>query len=71
MLLGAVVDVALEAAALLVLGGDDPLARGAELGGLDRDLVQPSLQVGGQPSVRQDQARLIGEAVDQLCLAVA
>ena len=33
MLLGAVVDVALEPPPLLVLGLDQPLARGAQLGG--------------------------------------
>ncbi len=54
VLLGAVVDVALKAAALGVLRGDDPLPGRAELGGLARDLVQPGLQVGGQPDVRQD-----------------
>jgi hypothetical protein len=70
MLLGAVVDVAFEAAPLFVLRGHDPLPRGAELGRLHRDLVQAGLEVGGQPGVRQDQPGLVGEAVDELGLAV-
>src|SRR6185436_634181 len=53
VLLRAVVDVALEPAAFLVLGGDDPLPRRAQLGGLHGDLIQTRLEVGGQARVRQ------------------
>ncbi len=54
LLLGAVVDVAFEPAALGVLRGDEPAARRAEL--LD------------QPHVAEHEARLPGQVADQLLL---
>ena len=71
MLLGAVVDVALQASALLVLRGDDPLPRGAQLGRLPRDLVEARLEVGGEPDVREHEAGLLGELGRGACLGRA
>ena len=66
MLLGSVVDVALQASTFLVLRGHDPLPGGTEIGGLLRDLHQSSLQIGGEPRVREHEPRLLRETVQEL-----
>ena len=68
MLLRAVVDVALEAAPLGILRGDDALPRCAQIGCLRRDLLQARLQVGGEPDVSQDLSGLSGEVSKQFLL---
>ena len=59
LLLRAVVDVALEPAPLLVLRGDQSLLRGLQV-------VQPGLQLLGQPNVAQHESGLRREIGDQL-----
>ena len=49
LLLGSIVEVTLEAAALVILGADQALARGPQLG----DMVQ---ELGGEANVAQNQA---------------
>ncbi len=61
VLLGAVVEVALEAAALLVLGRHEPLTRGPEL-------VEAVEQLGRESQVAHHEAGLAGEVFDQLFL---
>ena len=62
-LLGPVVQVALEPAALGVAGGDDPLARRLHLG-------QPSLGLGQQPLVLQRHRRRGTDRLDHLRVVV-
>ena len=59
LLLRAVMDVALEPAAALVLRGDQPLLRGLQL-------VEPQPSAPRQANVAQHQPRLAGEVRDQL-----
>src|ERR1019366_7596247 len=54
VLLGAVVQVAFQAAAFLVLGGDQALAG-------EPQLLEAGLEVGGQADVLEHQAGLVGE----------
>ena len=61
LLLRAVVDVPLQAAALLVLCGDDPLARSLEL-------LQVRAELLRQSHVPEDEAGLRGEVVEQPAL---
>ena len=65
MLLGAVVDVALQPASFGVLGLDEPLARGLELVGAGRQLAVTVLQVGPQPDQPQHQSGLGGQTGEQ------
>src|ERR1700694_1477419 len=70
MLLGAIVQVALELAALVILGFHQALARLAQVD-------QAGLQVGGQPHILEREPRLVVEIVEELlldrreCLAAA
>ena len=59
LLLGAVVDVALEPASLAVLCGDEALLRRLQL-------VEAATQLPGQPLVPQHEARLRGEVAHEL-----
>ena len=61
LLLGAVVNIALDSPPLVVGGGHDPQARGLQLG-------QPRAELLGQPDVAQDQTRLGREIGHQLAL---
>ena len=61
LLLSAVVDVALELAALVVLGGDEALLGGLQVG-------ESGLEGGGQPLVPQDETRLGREVAHELLL---
>jgi len=61
VLLRAVVEVAFEAAALLVLSADQPLPGGAQL-------VETHLQIGGEADVLEDEAGLMGEIIEELLL---
>ena len=65
VLLGAVVDVALQEPALVVLGVDQPLARAAQLLGAGRQLLEPLLELGAQPRAAQHQAGLGGQPGEQ------
>ncbi len=65
VLLGAVVDVALEGASLGVLGGDQALARDAQLACAGGELLEPTGQLGAQPRPAQDGAGLVGQAREQ------
>src|SRR5450631_4191859 len=53
--------LALEAAALVVLGGDEALPGGTQVD-------QASLEVGGEADVLEDQTGLVGEVVHELDL---
>ena len=68
MLLRAVVDVALEAAALGVVCRHDPSPGGAQLVGPQRELLHALLQVAREPDVADDDARLRGEVLQELVL---
>ena len=68
VLLGAVVDVALEQPALLVLQVDQPLARRAQLVGASRQLGAPQLELRAQPGPAQDGTRLPGQPLEQALL---
>ena len=61
MLLGAVVNIALDSPPLVVGGGHDPQPGGLQLG-------QPRAELLGQPDVAQDQTRLGREIGHQLAL---
>ena len=69
MLLRAVVDVALEAAALGVVCRHDPSPGGAQLVGPPRELLHALLQVAREPDVANDDTRLGGEVVRSLSSA--
>jgi hypothetical protein len=58
---GTVVEVALEAAALVVLGGDEALPGVARV-------AQAGLEVGAEAHVLEDQAGLVGKVVHELDL---
>jgi hypothetical protein len=64
VLLRAVMDVSLQATALFVLRGDDPLAGRTQGSGLPSDEPQARLQVGGQPHVREHQGGLLRQTVN-------
>ena len=68
MLLGPVVDVALQAPPLGVVGVDDASARRLEVVGQRRQVVGTPRQLGAQPSTAKDQARLGREAGEQALL---
>ena len=68
VLLGAVVDVALEAAALRVVCRHDPSPGGPQLVGPQRELLHALLQVAREPDVANDDARLRGEVLQELLL---
>ena len=61
VLLGAVVEVALQPPALLVLRRDQALARCAQV-------LQPRQQLGGEAHVLEHQPGLVGKVVEQLLL---
>ena len=65
MLLGAVVEVALEAASFGVLGLDETLARGLDLLGPDQQLRATVVELGSEPDPLQHQARLGGQPGEQ------
>ena len=62
MLLGAVVEVALEAAALGVVGGDEPIPRGSQVAGSRHQLRVTGLELGTQRGQPQDQSGLRGQS---------
>ena len=68
VLLGTVVDVALEQPALGVLQVDQPLARPAQLVGARRQLGPTQLELGAQPRAAQDGSRLPGQPFEQAFL---
>src|ERR1700726_1897864 len=68
MLLRTVVNVLLQPASLGVLHRDDPLPRRAQLDRLRRDLIEPCLQLRGQPDIAKDLTRLRGEVCHELPL---
>ena len=65
MLLCTVMDVALEASPLRVLGRDDALSRGAQLDRLGGDLAKAGLQLRGQPHVAEHLPGLGGQVSDE------
>ena len=65
MLLGAVMEVALEAASLGVLGLDETLSRGLELLGPDQQLRATVVELGSEPDPPQHQAGLGGQPGEQ------
>lgn len=65
VLLSAVVKIALEAAALLVLGLQDARARGRQLAGLPLGLVHARLELGGETGAADAQRGLAGERGEQ------
>ena len=71
LLLDAVVQVTLDAAPLLVLDADEPLARAAQFLGLLLDLGQPLAELGFEPEVAQRQRGLARELRQQLMVALA
>jgi len=66
VLLRAIMDVALDAAPLRILRGDDALARGAQLFGLHRELIQPCMELECQAKVRQSGTGLCSKICQQL-----
>ena len=70
VLLGAVVQVALDAAALGVGGGHDPRPRGLQLAGLAAHLVEALLQRGVEVHVVQGQADLAGQLGEGLVVGL-
>ena len=68
MLLRTVVQISLEPAAFGILGRDDPLAGGTQLGRLGRDLFQSRLQFDGQPNAIERCAGLRGQIGQQSLL---
>ena len=59
--LDAIPNLAFEALLFGLPRGHDAITRGAKLGGLLGDLVKPLLQLGRQPDVAQDEARVAGK----------
>ena len=68
LLLGAVVEVALDAPAGLVLGGDDSFPGSLQFRRLQRDLLQSVLQLDAETDVVDDEAGLGDEIVEQSIL---
>ena len=68
--MGAIVKIPLQAARRSILGLHQPLARGSKLRGLGRDLVEPSLELGGELDVPKRRSSLVGEVGQQLILVL-
>jgi hypothetical protein len=65
VLLGAVVEIALEASAFGVLGLDKTLSGGPDLLGPDQQVRVPIVELSAEPDPVQDQTRLVGEPDEQ------
>ena len=68
LLLGAVVDVALDLAPRRLLRSDDPRARGGELVGLHLDRLEAAAELPGELRVVQRERRLPRERLEQLAV---